>query len=233
MLQYFYKFLLFFLTINFSASSISAQSHLSVGVFVAPTAYHVQYPEYTFYTYQKLNYSAAYGINFDFTFNKYWSVSIRPSYSSQSSYSNCIDTNQIYTNCAIKACSFSYVISDTDCKFSKNIFFDYFELPVLVKYNINHVKFLKIQTYLYLGNTFRYFKTYKDVTTVNKTNKIFMDSEYNANDVTFFMPTIGAGFEFSVSNKITGFTDLYYKTQSSDYFKNFTVGLTLGAKANL
>ena len=89
MLQYFYKAFLFFLFFNSIASSFSAQTNLSIGAFIAPTITH---PQYTFYTNNPNNLSLTYGVSIDYAFNKSWSISIRPSYSKQNYFSDCVDS---------------------------------------------------------------------------------------------------------------------------------------------
>jgi len=239
MLQYFYKPFLFFLFFNSIASSFSAQTNLSIGAFIAPTITH---PQYTFYTNNPNNLSLTYGVSIDYAFNKSWSISIRPSYSKQNYFSDCVDSTD-FSNAPLSTANSAvglypyFISSNNNCSFTSQSSIDFFEIPVFLKFTFKTHKWEKLKKYLFIGNTFRVYHNTIDKITNNLTHELINSRKYYSNNensgVLLFYPTIDGGLEYLLKDKLILFSDLSIRVHPDNYFKNFTSGLTFGIKANL
>ncbi len=228
-----YKLTFFFFLFFFSIAA-NAQSGFNVGAFVAPILTH---PEFTFYTNNPNNLSLTYGLNVDYAFNKSWSVSMRPSYSKLNYFSNCVDTikNKFVGSLAYVP-EYIYTVSNSNCLFTRESSESFFDIPIIIRYTFNSHKWDKLRKYILIGNSINIKLQYKNLITDNRTKEDVTQmalSHTEGDPIYLFYPTIGSGIEYLFSEKNSVYSDLSIRTHSDYYFKNFTMGLTVGIKARL
>lgn len=231
MLQNSYKAFLLFLFLNPINFSLSAQTNFSIGAFIAPTITH---PQNTFYTNNPNNLSLTYGLSFDYAFNKSWSISIRPSYSKQNYFSDCVDTVNYRTIViATTGSGYEYIVSNSNCRFTRESSESFIVLPIFIKFTFNSHKWEKLKKYILIGNSININIQYKNLIIDNRTKENVTPigfSRMEGDPTYLFFPSVGTGGEFLLKEKLLVFMDLSMRTL---YFRNFTVGLTFGVKANL